>query len=416
MKKLLLILSALVMLSCEAEIGVVGIPDIGDSGLLSEADSIPGNVKGLLDGIYYVREGKTEIGDTVIFKWNKDNLTIFTNKNEKYIVLKGGILGSVLIFEGFWRYARGSNTGFVQFNIKKDEGSLDLIGGTFPKKLIVRGLFIRDKNSFDADDKEHAAITLEYIRPINIKKPFWIIAHRGGGRNVDRLPHSENSVEIIKYAERVGANAIEIDVKRTKDNIPILYHDDKFSTRLINGEYLIGEVARYTLAQIRTFGTLKNGEKIPTLIEALDAAIYDTDLKLIWLDVKSKGLVELIVPIQTEYMAKAVAVGREMEIIIGMPSELVYDELMDMVDYLNIPSLCELSTDETEKSGSLIWAPRWSLGTQKAKVDKMHSLGKRCFVWTLDQPEFMDPFFDDVEFDGILSNHPSVVAYEYYIR
>ena len=79
MKKILIILFALIMLSCEAEIGVVGIPDIGDSGLLSEADSIPGNIKGFLEGIYYVREGKSEIGDTVIFKWNKDYLTIFTN-------------------------------------------------------------------------------------------------------------------------------------------------------------------------------------------------------------------------------------------------------------------------------------------------------------------------------------------------
>ena len=73
------------------------------------------------------------------------------------------------------------------------------------------------------DDLPNKTLILDFLRPINadvLAKPFWIFAHRGGGRTADYLPASENTLEIINLAGRLGANAIEIDVKMSKDHIP----------------------------------------------------------------------------------------------------------------------------------------------------------------------------------------------------
>ena len=68
------------------------------------------------------------------------------------------------------------------------------------------------------------------------------------------------------------------------------------------------------------------------------------------------------------------------------------------------------------KTNSLVWAPAWTRGPMTDEVNKVRGLGKRVFFWTLDGPEFIKVFLDEGVADGILTNYPSIVAYEYYIR
>jgi glycerophosphoryl diester phosphodiesterase len=49
-------------------------------------------------------------------------------------------------------------------------------------------------------------------------------------------------------------------------------------------------------------------------------------------------------------------------------------------------------------------------------VQQIHAQGRRAFVWTLDVPQNVFEYMNQGDFDGILSNYPSIVAYYYYAK
>ncbi len=93
-------------------------------------------------------------------------------------------------------------------------------------------------------------------------KKTLIFGHRG-------YPHKfpENSLAGFKYAIDHGIDGLEFDVHLTKDNVPVIMHDEKID-RTTNGT---GTIRSYTFAELRQF-ELSDGQKIPTLKELLDLA------------------------------------------------------------------------------------------------------------------------------------------------
>lgn len=89
-----------------------------------------------------------------------------------------------------------------------------------------------------------------------------IFAHRG---IPDLFP--ENSLEGFKYAIDHHADGIEFDVHLTKDNIPVIIHDEKID-RTANGQ---GFIKDFTFCELSKF-KLKNGETIPRLSDFLNLA------------------------------------------------------------------------------------------------------------------------------------------------
>ena len=63
-----------------------------------------------------------------------------------------------------------------------------------------------------------------------------------------------------------------------------------------------------------------------------------------------------------------------------------------------------------------MWAPRFTLGLQNDAVLQMKAEGRKSFVWTLDEAQYMQQFITEGKFDGILSNYPSLVAYYHYAK
>ena len=103
-----------------------------------------------------------------------------------------------------------------------------------------------------------------------------IIGHRGCAGYAP-----ENTLEGIHTAADIGIEWVELDVKLTKDEIPVLFHDDTLE-RTTNGS---GAIADHTLEDLRQleagswFAEGFAGVKIPTLEEALEVLI-DRDLGL----------------------------------------------------------------------------------------------------------------------------------------
>ncbi len=103
-----------------------------------------------------------------------------------------------------------------------------------------------------------------------------IIGHRGCAAYAP-----ENTIEGIHTAADMGVEWVELDVKLTKDEVPIIFHDETLE-RTTNAS---GNVADMNYAEIREldagfwFGDSFIGAKIPTLEEAVDA-LLERDLGL----------------------------------------------------------------------------------------------------------------------------------------
>lgn len=379
---------------------------------VNASNSFSHNTRKAAEGIYTVKKGIDFLGSQVVIIWSCNYFSIFTGSNTVYLVCKPIVKDSAIAFEGYWKSAQKTNSGKVFLNISTTEGATELLNGNRQKSIVIGGFYGQN------NENPLNELVLEFDHPIRTSgEKFWIIAHRGGGRNLDNLAASENSLDIIKSAEAFGANSIEIDVQQTKDSIPVLFHDEKMSKRLINEDLFIGKISDYTFPQLRTFCTLKDGQKIPTLKEALQLIVDSTELNLVWLDMKGNGMMNRVADIQEFYIDYAKTKSRELEIIIGLPDEKMLKEYLNLTDMSNHPALCEFYDDTLITTKSIIiWSPRWSLGLQDENVKSIHELNKRAFVWTIDQSNLIIKYLNKSSFDGILSNYPSVVAYEYYSK
>lgn len=78
------------------------------------------------------------------------------------------------------------------------------------------------------------------------------------------MAEPENTLRSIKRAIEIGVDAVEVDVRRSKDDRLVLMHDVALD-RTTNGK---GRVDSMTLEQLRTLDA-GHGEVIPTLDEAI---------------------------------------------------------------------------------------------------------------------------------------------------
>ena len=125
-----------------------------------------------------------------------------------------------------------------------------------------------------------------------------IIAHRGA-----RAEEPENTLRAVRKAFECGVDAVEIDVRFSKDREIVVIHDDTLE-RTTNG---IGKVGEKTLAQLRTLDAGK-GEKIPRLREVLLLA-ENLGLELV-IELKEENMEELIVDeVKEAKMEKSVIIS-----------------------------------------------------------------------------------------------------------
>ncbi len=105
-----------------------------------------------------------------------------------------------------------------------------------------------------------------------------VIGHRGAAAYAP-----ENTLESIHTAADVGAEWVELDVKLTKDNVPIIFHDDTLD-RTTNGSGKIADMDYEDIKQLEAgswFADGFTGIKIPTLEEAIEVLIqHDLGLNL----------------------------------------------------------------------------------------------------------------------------------------
>lgn len=219
-----------------------------------------------------------------------------------------------------------------------------------------------------------------------------IVAHRGYW---DCAGSAQNSITSLKLADKIGCYGSEFDVHLTKDNVIVVHHDPNV------GKIDIQTSDFKALKKER----LRNGEKIPTLEQYLDAG-KDLKCKLV-LEIKKQKVQshEDSLVRQTVDMVKAKGLLNRMVWISfsGKACELLHQLLPDAhIQYLNgdwdpktVKAKGLSGIDYEQKVMAL--HPEW--------IKECHDLGLVVNVWTVNDLNTINQFVK-AGVDFITTNAP----------
>src|SRR5215213_8710397 len=185
------------LLSCQ-EIIEAPVPDLKwDAFDNPNAKALSANERQQLEGVYSIGDSKDDFGKEAAIKWtyvaDKNDTTyyisFFCAEDVRYFICQGKKTDSAILLNGYWRNVENTKTGKAHFIIPTKDLSDNRQTG-----LSITGVY----GMFD--DEPDKKLSFQYSRPLYNKSPYFVVAHRGGGRSNDLLPASENSVEMILLA------------------------------------------------------------------------------------------------------------------------------------------------------------------------------------------------------------------------
>ncbi len=216
------------------------------------------------------------------------------------------------------------------------------------------------------------------------------IGHRGASGEAP-----ENTLksfeEAIKSKEAI--NAIELDVRRTKDKKLIVMHDEKLK-RLAHIDKYVSEL---TLDEIKSIDI--QGEKIPTLKEAIE--LIDHRVKHILIEIKEPGYEEEIL--------KEIKEVKDIAIIISFHEEALkrVRELDKKIEtgFIYVNERKPIEKAKELKAQYLLPLYRF---THRENIEKAHENGLKVIVWTINTREEAEEFAEK-GVDGIATDYPEIL-------
>ncbi len=195
-----------------------------------------------------------------------------------------------------------------------------------------------------------------------------IAAHRGGAGN-----GTENSLAALQGAVADGADAVEIDVRMTKDGALVLMHDSSINRTSTSA----GFVSRMTLEQLRAVNF--KGQPICTLDEALEY-LSGTSVSLL-LEMKASGIEAACV----EAVARAGMLERTTFISFSLNalSAVRAAEPAASIGYLYVADIRDPAGFATSYAIDLM-LPYAKL-VDEVYVADLHNAGVRVGVWTVNK-------------------------------
>jgi glycerophosphoryl diester phosphodiesterase len=215
------------------------------------------------------------------------------------------------------------------------------------------------------------------------------IGHRGA-----RAYAPENTIKSFEKAIEIGVDAVELDIRKTSDNELVVIHDADIK-RTTNGKGLVSEL---TLKEIKSFSA--DGEKIPTLDETLN--FLDKKVK-VFIELKETGVEEQVLSIvRSKGLEKNVVIVSFLEDALKKVRELDSDIETGLI-YAKHRNPVKAALDL--KANYLLALYRF---THSANVQKAHENGLKMVVWTINNPEEVNEYFNK-GVDGIASDKPDIL-------
>jgi len=228
-----------------------------------------------------------------------------------------------------------------------------------------------------------------------------IIAHRGASFDAP-----ENTLAAIEEAINQGADAIEIDIQETKDGVPVLFHD--YSISRTTSATSNRPINQLTLEEVKAldagsyFSKDFEGEKIPTLQEALEATKYRANL-YIELKANNDAFNETV-----HTLIEDLNMINDVTILSFNVNQLetfkIYDESYETVLLLGtfIGDFERLVRNDS--IDSVAFASSVAINNPQY-IRRLHAEDKRAYVWTVNDKERLEMVVD-YEIDGIITDVP----------
>ena len=215
------------------------------------------------------------------------------------------------------------------------------------------------------------------------------IGHRGAMKYA-----VENSRESINKALESKANMIEIDVRYTKDDIPVVFHDEEID-RLMNGKGKISEMVLEELNQYK----LKNGEKILTLEELLLTYLENC---LVNLELKEDKISDGLIKILSKFDVKRILFSSFYHSNV-LEIKKIFNEIKTAALLVGKPLDLKRIADETRSD---------YLDLNYEFVDiqivkELQNNGIGVVIWKINDLNLIKKFFK-LGIDGIISDDPSL--------
>lgn len=222
-----------------------------------------------------------------------------------------------------------------------------------------------------------------------------IVAHRGASGLVEH----ENTIDAFQKAIDVGADCIECDVRRTKDGVMIIFHDE-----LING-VPVNELTHREILDI-------TGYHVPTLEETLEFVkgkiLIDIELKEGGYEEEAVALIQKHLKNDEFYIRsfldKTVRKVKKIDktittaLLLGLehPKNVLLTRLSELFPFFRIlKTKCD------------IVSPYYRL-LKLGFVTRMRILGRRVSVWTVDDEPLMKVLLKKKKVDSLVTNYPDV--------
>jgi len=232
--------------------------------------------------------------------------------------------------------------------------------------------------------------------------PKILYAHRG---SCLKLP--ENTTEALEAGLLEGANALEMDVHRTKDDVIVVIHDP-------DGKRVAGvdeKVKELTYDEVQQWKLGSYGFRVPTLLQVLErfknvpfnVDIKDPDPKTV------KMVVELLMD-SGEYAR--VRVASQNRSVLKMVKDLDYKGPlgMSLLEVAAIKLLPKWLVGQRFKGRAAQVPMRFSIFNfaTEAFIEKCHALGLRVDYWVINDLQSAQ-YLAQIGADGIMSDDPCTV-------
>jgi glycerophosphoryl diester phosphodiesterase len=216
------------------------------------------------------------------------------------------------------------------------------------------------------------------------------IGHRGA-----KAYEPENTLRSFKYAVDLGVDAVELDVRKTKDNQLVVIHNADVD-KTTDGS---GSVNELTLEEIKKLVTDK-GEQIPTLGEVLDSV--GKQVKVL-VELKETGVEEKVLSLVREK-------GLKENVIITSFHEDALRKIRELDDDVATGLIYVRHKNPIQAALNLkaeYLLPLYRF-THSANVTKAHENGLKVIVWTINNKEEVAEY-KKKGVDGIASDRPDIL-------
>lgn len=222
-------------------------------------------------------------------------------------------------------------------------------------------------------------------------KPL-VIAHRTCPRDAP-----ENSLAGIAKAAELGADAVEVDVRRTSDGRPMLLHDRwllRTTLRPMRLEWV-------TEATVRRMG-MRGGGTVPTFAEAL-AALGPT--MKVAIDVKDGGAADVVIDeIRNQGLEARSLFWSQHEQAVARARAVAPELEISLLRDTKTPEQLDRFLADAERLGAAGISAHWSQ-VDEALADRCRSSGIRLYAWC--KSETVDRHKLSL-LDGLVTDWPAV--------